>query len=101
MDDAILQRWQIAPADTVPNVKVRGDWIITQKAPVDGHYDQCTVIGPDGYGSTDFRSALTEQELSSVVKVLEPVRQAYADANGGKQPSEPSQVIPYFSTPEL
>jgi RNA polymerase sigma factor (sigma-70 family) len=53
IDPAILQRYEVAPASTVPNVTVGGDSIITQKAAVDDEYDGRTVIGPGGSGSLE------------------------------------------------
>ena len=50
--DAVLQRWKIAPADEVPNVRIGGDWIVTQKSPVDEEYDSRLVVGPNGSGAT-------------------------------------------------
>ena len=51
VDNAILQRYEIAPAETVPFVKMGGERIITQKSPVDAEYDSRWVIGPKGFGS--------------------------------------------------
>jgi len=56
LDAAALQRWEIAPAERVPNVRLGGDWILTQKAPVDEEYDQILVYGSSGNGSTGFRT---------------------------------------------
>ena len=55
-DDAVLQRWQIAPADIIPNIRVGSeDWIVTQKAgPVDEEYDSRLVLGPMGSGSNPY-----------------------------------------------
>ena len=58
--DAVLQRWEIAPAERVPNVRVGGDWIVTQKAaPVDEDYDSRLVFGPFGTGSNPYKSETT------------------------------------------
>ena len=46
VEDAILQRWEIAPAVTVKSLGMGGDVIITQKAPVDDVFDTCFGIGP-------------------------------------------------------
>ncbi|PYI82900.1 MAG: hypothetical protein DME26_16195, partial [Verrucomicrobia bacterium] len=55
--DAVLQRWEIAPAERVPNVRVGGDWIVTQKTtPVDEDYDSRLVFGPFGSGSNPFKA---------------------------------------------
>jgi hypothetical protein len=37
LDESILQRWEIAPAETVPTVSFGSEVIITQKAAADGH----------------------------------------------------------------
>lgn len=47
--DAILQRYEIVPAKTIPKWNMGGDWVITSKAPVDRH-DEREVIGSGGYG---------------------------------------------------
>src|SRR5205823_11631170 len=31
VEDAVLQRWEIIPADKLPNLTMGGDWIISQK----------------------------------------------------------------------
>jgi hypothetical protein len=33
-------------------------------------------------------------------KILDSAGKAYSAAHGGKQPTEPDQVIPYLTTPE-
>jgi hypothetical protein len=93
VDDAMLQRWNIVPAKTVPNVQVGGDWIITQKAPVDDMFDQRIVIGPNGSGSTDFLS-------SEIGNTMIPVAKAFSAANNGKEPTDVSQLLPYATTPD-
>ena len=56
MDDAILQRYEILPADSVKNVKLGGQWVITEKAPVDPDYDSRWSIGPGSSGCAGFPS---------------------------------------------
>jgi hypothetical protein len=99
VDDAILQRWEIAPASTVPNVGM-GDTMITEKAAVDDVVDTRIVVGPSGYGSTEFLS-------SEIGNTLKPVYEAYASANPNglpiglnQQNSGPSILLPYATTPE-
>jgi hypothetical protein len=46
--EKLLQRWGAFPADFVSNVKLGGDWIVTQNAPVDAEFDQRVIIGPSG-----------------------------------------------------
>lgn len=56
LDPAILQRFGIFPSDAVPNVRMGGDWIITQTSFVDPDYDMHFVIGPNGHVQRDERS---------------------------------------------
>ena len=91
VEDALLQRWQVVPAQTVPNVQLGGDWIITQRTPVDEDFDTRMVIGPNSYGSTSFQDA---------GRALRPVAKAFAAANGGRAPTDLSQLLPYATTPE-
>ncbi len=48
---AILQRYKIVQAEEVKNVRVGGDWAITQTSRVDSEFDSYMVIGPNGHGS--------------------------------------------------
>jgi hypothetical protein len=100
VDDALLQRWEIAPADKVPNVRMGGDWIVTQRAAVDEEYDTCMVIGVGGYGSTNFKTAASDRDCIPDKNTLEPAYKAYLAANGGKEPTDPAQIAPYLTTPE-
>jgi type II secretory pathway pseudopilin PulG len=53
VDEACLQRWQILPASSlVSELQPGGDWVITQKAPVNAELDMRLAIG-----LTDLRSA--------------------------------------------
>jgi RNA polymerase sigma factor (sigma-70 family) len=55
VDDAILQRYEIVPANTIPKAKEMSvSWLIVQKARMDENdkNDQREVIGPNGYGSS-------------------------------------------------
>ncbi|MGA9780256.1 MAG: sigma-70 family RNA polymerase sigma factor [Limisphaerales bacterium] len=92
VDNAVLQRWEITPASTVPNVGV-GDTIITETTPVDDVFDSRTVVGPSGSGSVDFLTTETQN-------VLIPVYKAFVAANGGQEPANVSQLLPYATTPE-
>jgi len=94
IDSTILARWEIAPAKSVPNVRVGdGEQIITQKAFVDEILDNRLVIGPSGQGSTDFLS-------SDTMETLKPVFDAYRTAHNGQWHTDFSQLEPYASTPE-
>ncbi len=94
LDDAVLQRWEIAPASTIENLGLGGDAVITQKAPIDDVFDARVGIGPQGTGSTEFFPWKETREL------LSHVREAYRAAHNGQEPSDQSQLLPYATTPE-
>jgi len=92
MDNAVLQRWKIAPASEVPNVRMRAsDWIVTQKAlPIDEDYDWRMVI-------TLTTSLFTPNDS---VRLLFPAIGAFQKTNEGRDYKNLSQLIPYVTTPE-
>jgi hypothetical protein len=93
LDPAILQRYTIQSADTYPNMRVGDGSVITQSSIVDEDRDSRVVIGANGYGSFD---ALSSSDLKAS---LDPALKAYADANNGREPSNPSELVPYITTP--
>ena len=48
----ILSRYKVVPSSEVPNVRMGGDWIITQSSLIDSDYDSRVVIGPNGLGTS-------------------------------------------------
>jgi len=94
VDAAILDRWKIAPGQTVPSVGV-GEVIITQKAPpVDEVFDTRQVIGSGGgQGSTDFLPPETWA-------AMKPVYEAYRAAHNGQWQTDFSELQPYARTAE-
>jgi predicted Ser/Thr protein kinase len=50
VDEAILQRYGIFPAEARSNVGLGGQWVIAEKGPVDADYDECLSIGAGGWG---------------------------------------------------
>ena len=91
MDNAVLQRWKIAPASEVPNIRIGRDWIVTQKAlPTDEEYDLRMVTIPTA-------SVFTRNDS---VRLLSPAIGAFQKANEGRDYENPSQLIPYVTTPE-
>ena len=93
VDAAILERWKILPAGaTIPGIGDKGPFI-TQKAPVDELLDRQFAIGLNGFSCTDFLT-------SEIQDVMMPVYQAYAAANNGLSHDDPSQLLPYATTPE-
>ncbi len=95
VDEAVLQRWEIVPATTVPNVGVGSSTIVTEKAPVDDLLDNRQIFGPNGgMGSTDWLELETRN-------VLQPVYQAYAHAhNGDRTKFTPSDLLSFANTEE-
>jgi hypothetical protein len=94
MDDAILQRWTVLPANAVSNIRLGGDVVITQTAPVDDVFDMRYVIGQSGgLGSIDFFWTDNGETMKSL-------NEAYATAHNGQSPDDLSQLQPYVTTPE-
>jgi RNA polymerase sigma factor (sigma-70 family) len=90
---SVWNRYVVQPASTIPMMKMGGDWIITQKAPIDDEYDSKYVIGPYGEGSTTYNGLAIQTTLA-------PVRAAYAAANPGQPLTDLAQLLPYATTPE-
>ena len=93
VNDAMLQRWEVASAKTVKSLGMGGDVIITQKAPVDDVFDTRFGIGPNGRGQTDFLSQETREAMN-------PVFEAFRAAHSGQWQTDFSQLLPYATTPE-
>ncbi len=93
IDDAILQRYAIVASGSLPQLKLGGDWMIALTAPVDAQYDNQIAISANGSGSTSFQG-------STEIATLTPALKAYATANNGQEPKNPSDLLPYLTTPE-
>ena len=93
VDAAVLDRWEVAPAQTIKSLGLGGDTVITQKTAVDDMYDRRFGIGPFGLGSTDFLSSETRDVMSAIYS-------AYRAANGDQSPDDLSLLTPYATTPE-
>jgi hypothetical protein len=54
IDDAILERYEIVPADGLQRFfpELGGEWLITQRAPANNELDEREAIGLTSYGST-------------------------------------------------
>jgi RNA polymerase sigma factor (sigma-70 family) len=96
VDDSVLQRWEIGPSNTVPSVGV-GAMVVTQIGAVDADYDTRYAVGPNGWGSA---GPYAWDPANSPAVVLKSAVQAYMDANNGQQPTDPSQLAPYVTTPQ-
>jgi len=92
VQDAMLDRYRIAAASDLRNIRMGGDFIVTQRAQIDSEYDAVIGIGPNGFGT------LTRSTQDT--QVLDPVMKAYAKANPNNPGFSPMQLYPYATTPE-
>jgi RNA polymerase sigma factor (sigma-70 family) len=92
LDEAILDRWQIFPAESVPSVSFGGEWVIAPKAPVDEVYDRRFVLAHNGFGRPDW---LTPQ----IGGLLRPLHDAFRTANG-RGVSNHTELLTFATTPE-
>ena len=96
IEDAILQRYEILPGDTLPLMDPDSGWVLTQKsAAVDPDSDQRIMIGETSFNSLSFK----QYEL---LKPLMPVIQAYFAANKDQvlENADPARFAPYIRTAE-
>ncbi|EEF62829.1 RNA polymerase sigma factor [Pedosphaera parvula] len=98
LDEAILQRFAILPAEEISSLGMGGDKVISQKAPVDAEYDQRFGIGPNGYGSAGNQA--WNDTIGKDVNALKPVMKAYAASHNSLEPTEAADLMPYATTPE-
>jgi len=91
LDEAIMERWRIAPAEEVGNVLMGGKSIITQTGPaVDDVFDKQIVVGPHGTGSTHFTQ---QADAKAIVELVT----AYQASHPGIHPEDPSELMPYVT----
>ena len=104
VEDAILDRWEIAPAKTVRTANF-GDPIITQKAAVDEDWDCRYAVGLHGFASGGVDTAghnawgvvPPEYVLQMAAK---EAGEAYKAAHNGQEPTDRNLILPYLTTPE-
>ena len=99
VSDAILQRYAVLPSEELPSLGMGGKWIISQRAPVDGEFDSRVGIGPNGNGSTIGPQAWDDPVVKAV-KALDPVFKAYSAANGGRDPGDLTELLPFATSTE-
>lgn len=92
---AMLERYRVAPASAVPNVRMGGDFILTQKSLIDTEYDNHSVIGPNGTGAASGSSPASQ----AAAALIERMARAHYSATG-KPPGSPADLLPYATTPE-
>jgi RNA polymerase sigma factor (sigma-70 family) len=94
IDRAMLLRYKLVPSTEISNVKMGGDWAITQVARIDSDYDSTTVIGPHGVGATDV-SPFFAKELATI----RPLIKAYEAAHGRRHTAI-MELLPLANTPQ-
>ena len=100
VEDAILERWEITPANTVRTDNF-GDTIITTKAAVDEDFDSRYAVGLKGFASAGLDTAgHNGWGVVSPDVILGMAAKAYLAANNGQEPTDRSQILPYLTTPE-
>jgi RNA polymerase sigma factor (sigma-70 family) len=97
VDDSVLQRWEVASKSAVSGVGV-GETIVTQVGAVDADYDNRYAIGPNGWGTSGSQGWYPPG--TGPEAVMAPALKAYMEANNGVEPTDPSQLAPYVTTPE-
>ena len=65
VDEAILQRYAILPKEKIPSLGMGGQWIISQRSPVDEEFDSRVGVGPSGWGSSGTHSWRDERAKAS------------------------------------
>ena len=94
--DEILQRYQIVPANSIPQADVSGQsggWLITLKSPDSG---ALLALGPGGVSGSSY-------EDSDTMAILAPALKALMDATpliNGRKNVTMQQLQPYLTTPE-
>lgn len=96
-DPAILARWTIVPAETIPNISLGVDFLVTQmSAVVDREIDDVRLLSPNGINSTTY-------ERIESAQVLESIYQAYRKAHQLERlpvDLDPRTLLPFAVTPE-
>jgi hypothetical protein len=97
VDEAILQRWEIVPKTTFPGQNFAGDWVLTEKSPVDPDFDwRWMVDSPTGNQVGPYQVS-RENEIEALKESLAPVRKAYMAVNDGKQPENAHDLMGFAS----
>ncbi len=100
VEDAILDRWEIAPASMVRTDNF-GDPIITQKAAVDEDWDARYAVGLKGFASAGLDTEGHNGWGSvSPDTIMASAEKSFETANNGQPPTDTSQILPYLTTPE-
>lgn len=101
VEDAVLDRWHIVPKSALPGREFAGEWVLTEKSPVDPAYDhRWTIDGPGsgGVGPYNYVPSETEVEIQTLKETLKSALDAYAASNNGKEPNNPYALRPYLTT---
>ncbi len=105
IDLAMLERYEVIAVPPRPQTsRVKGlvsasggvEWLVQNRAAVDGDYDYRNQVRADGSTSASFGPWAWMPELHHRHNVAS---KSYAEANRGMQPSNIADVIPYFDPP--
>lgn len=99
IDAAILDRWQIVSQSNLPNQNMGGQYVITEKTPIDTDLDNRWAIGPGSYGNSGGPNTW-DSDYNNSLATMQTVEKAYAADHDGQHPTDPSQLQPYLTTPE-
>jgi RNA polymerase sigma factor (sigma-70 family) len=100
VDDTILQRYEIAPAEKYGSKQPGQDWVITQKELLDDEYDHHIAIGVRDWSYDRSLAEKLPSEALAAKRILDPAVKEFATANNGQEPTDPSQLQPYLKTDE-
>jgi RNA polymerase sigma factor (sigma-70 family) len=100
VDDGILQRYKVVPAEKLGSKQSGQDWVLTQKELVDDEYDHHIAIGPLDWSYDRSLAELLPPEEFALKHILDPVAKEYSAANNGQPPTDPAQLQPYLKTDE-
>jgi len=91
IDSSIFQRYQLTKSGRLAEASENGHNLITEiAAPVDEEYDSRFTFGLNGTST---------QSVNRSLGALEAATLAYAKANNGQLPRDPSQLGPYLQQP--
>jgi RNA polymerase sigma factor (sigma-70 family) len=100
VDETILQRYKIEPAEKF-HLKATGqDWVIALKELVDDEYDHVIAIGPVNWGYQQSDAEKLPPDVRALKRTLDPAAKEFSAANNGQEPTDPSQLLPYLKTDE-
>ena len=95
--EEMLERYQIMAAESMNHVLNAGDWLITQRTPIDPENDTQWSLGRNGLGAASYRDA---QALNTLAPAMKAFTAAASTNSDGRVAFSPQQLLPYLTTPE-